>query len=81
MELGEASGSTSLSASCILGYLGFSRAWITWWTRALLNLFTPCVSILFMTWARGWRLAAVVGVSFGSRTARFLFDPILFIYI
>ena len=59
MEVGESS-SPGISAMCILSYLNLPQRF---WSRILLILFTPFCSIATLALARGWRLAAVVGVN------------------
>ena len=59
MEMGESS-SSGISAMCILSYLNLPQEF---WSRILLSLFTPFCSIATLALARGWRLAAVVGVN------------------
>jgi len=59
MEVGESS-SPGISAMCILSYLNLPQEF---WSRILLILFTPFCSIAILALARGWRLAAVVGVN------------------
>ena len=59
MEVGESS-SPGISAMCILSYLNLPQEF---WSRILLILFTPFCSIATLALARGWRLAAVVGVN------------------
>ncbi len=59
MEVGESS-SSGVSAMCILSYLNLPQEY---WCRTLLILFTPFCSIATLALARGWRLAAVVGVN------------------
>jgi len=59
MEVGETS-SGSMSASCILSYLNLPQAL---WSRSLIILFTPISATVALTLARGWRMAAVVGVN------------------
>ena len=59
MEVGE-SYSPGISAMCILSYLNLPQEF---WSRILLILFTPFCSIATLALARGWRLAAVVGVN------------------
>ena len=58
-EVGESS-SPGISAMCILSYLNLPQRF---WSRILLILFTPFCSIATLALARGWRLAAVVGVN------------------
>lgn len=56
----EDSGSTGISARCILNYLSLPTHW---WARIMLNLLTPFLSVLALTLLRGWRIAVVVGVN------------------
>lgn len=61
MEVGEtSSGGSGMSASCILSYLKLPQAL---WSRSLIILFTPISATVALTLARGWRMAAVVGVN------------------